>query len=89
MHQYPLDTLKIDRAFVNNMGKSESGKRIVNSIAQLAGALGLDIVAEGIEEKAQMDALRDLGCESGQGYYMAKPVSAEMTMQLIDCRPSW
>ncbi len=89
LHQFPLDTLKIDRAFISNMDKSENSRRIVNSITQLASALELDMVAEGIEEKAQMDALRELGCESGQGYYMAKPASAEMTMKLIKRRPSW
>lgn len=89
LHQFPIDTLKIDRAFVSNMTESENSRRIVNSIAQLAGALQMDIVAEGIEEKAQMDALRDLGCASGQGYYFAKPVSAEATMTLIGSQPGW
>ncbi|MDP6563663.1 MAG: EAL domain-containing protein [Alphaproteobacteria bacterium] len=89
LHQYPLDTLKIDRSFVNNMDKSETGRRIVGSIVQLALALEMNIVAEGIEEKAQMDALRDLGCQYGQGYYMAKPASAEQTIELIDSRPGW
>jgi EAL domain-containing protein (putative c-di-GMP-specific phosphodiesterase class I) len=89
LHQFPLDTLKIDRAFVNNMDKSEVSKRIVGSIAQLAHSLEMDIVAEGIEEKAQMDALRELGCQYGQGYYMAKPVSAAETIELIESRPNW
>ncbi len=89
LHQFPLDTLKIDREFVNNMDKSENSKRIVNSITQLAGSLDLDMVAEGIEEKSQMDALRDLGCESGQGYYMAKPAPAAKTMDLLEGCPSW
>jgi EAL domain-containing protein (putative c-di-GMP-specific phosphodiesterase class I) len=89
LHQFPLDTLKIDRAFVSNMTKSENCRRIVNSITQLAGALQMDIVAEGIEEKEQMDALRDLGCAAGQGYYFAKPASAEMTMALIGSQPGW
>ena len=89
LHQFPLDTLKIDRAFVSNMDKSENSRRIVSSVAQLALALEMDIVAEGIEEKAQMDALRELGCQYGQGYYMAKPVSAEKTLELIESQPSW
>ncbi len=89
LHQFPLDTLKIDRSFVFNMDKSENSKRIVGSIAQLALALEMDIVAEGIEEKAQMDALRNLGCHYGQGYYMAKPATAENTIELIDGRPRW
>ena len=71
------------------MDKSENSRRIVSSIVQLALALEMDIVAEGIEEKAQMDALRELGCQYGQGYYMAKPATAEKTVELIESRPSW
>ena len=89
LHQYPLDTLKIDRAFVSNMDKSENSRRIVNSIAHLALDLEMDIVAEGIEEKVQLEALRDMGCQYGQGYYMAKPTTAEKTVELIESRPSW
>ena len=89
LHQFPLDTLKIDRAFVNNMDKSESSSRIVKSIAQLALALEMDIVAEGVEEKAQMDALKELGCQYGQGYYMSKPKPADDIITLIGTKPSW
>ncbi|MBT4486378.1 MAG: EAL domain-containing protein [Rhodospirillaceae bacterium] len=89
LHQFPLDTLKIDRAFVNNMDKSESSRLIVNSVAQLALALKMDIVAEGIEEKSQMDALRSLGCQYGQGYFIGKPASFEQTIELINSRPGW
>ncbi len=63
--------------------------KAVSSVAQLALALEMDIVAEGIEEKAQMDALRELGCQYGQGYYMAKPATAEKTVELIESRPNW
>jgi EAL domain-containing protein (putative c-di-GMP-specific phosphodiesterase class I) len=89
LHQYPLDTLKIDRAFVSNMDKSDSSRRIVRSVAHLALALEMDIVAEGIEEKAQLEALREMGCQYGQGYYMAKPTTAEKTVELIESRPIW
>jgi len=89
LHQFPLDTLKIDRVFVNNMDKSESSRRIVTSIVQLALSLEMNIVAEGIEEKSQMDDLRALGCHYGQGFHMAKPASADDTLALIDSRPNW
>jgi len=89
LHQFPLDTLKIDRAFVVNMDKSENSKRIVHSIAQLALAMGLDIVAEGIEEKTQMDALRALGCQYAQGFFMAKPMPAAEAVELIASKPVW
>ncbi len=89
LHQFPLDTLKIDRAFVSNMDKSERNRQIVRSIAHLALALEMNIVAEGIETKTQFEALREMGCQHGQGYYMAKPATAEKTVELIESRPSW
>ncbi len=89
LHRFPLDTLKIDRAFVNDMDKSENSRRIVRSVAHLALALEMDIVAEGIETKTQFEALREMGCQYGQGYYMAKPATAEKTVELIESRPSW
>ncbi len=89
LHQFTLDTLKIDRAFITNMDKSENSRRIVRSIAQLALALELDIVAEGIEEKAQMDALKDLGCQYAQGFLMSKPLPAADAVKLIESKPIW
>ena len=89
LHQFPLDTLKIDHAFVINMSKSKSSNRIVRSIANLALSLEMDIVAEGIEEKTQMDDLRGLGCQYGQGYFMAKPMPADDIIELIKSRPNW
>tara|TARA_Y100000031_G_scaffold139556_1_gene166400 strand:+ start:2620 stop:3828 length:1209 start_codon:yes stop_codon:yes gene_type:complete len=89
LHQFPLDTLKIDRVFVNNMDKSDSSLRIVASIAHLAHELGMNIVAEGIEEAAQLEALRDLGCQLGQGYFMSKPLPAAEVLALIEGTPRW
>ena len=74
------------------MDKSENSRRIVNSIAHLALDLEMDIVAEGIEEKAQLEALRDMGCQYGHlflGYYMAKPTTADNIIELIESRPVW
>jgi len=89
LHQFPLDTLKIDRAFVINMDKSENARRIVLSIIQLALALDLNIVAEGIEEKDQMDKLRILGCQYGQGYYMSRPQPLKDVIELMKTEPAW
>ena len=89
LHRFPLDTLKIDRAFVNDMDKSENSRRIVRSVAHLALALEMNIVAEGIETKTQYEALREMGCQYGQGYYMAKPTTAEKTVELIESQPNW
>ena len=89
LHQFPLDTLKIDREFVNNMERSESSQRIVSSIAQLAHSLNMSIVAEGIEKTEQVAALKDLGCHYGQGYLMSKPLPADDVVALVETAPRW
>ena len=89
LHQLPLDTLKIDRAFITNMDKSDSSRRVVRSVVQLAHALGMAIVAEGVEEEVQLAALRELGCQFGQGFHMSKPLPVEKAIELIGKTPSW
>jgi diguanylate cyclase (GGDEF)-like protein/PAS domain S-box-containing protein len=76
LHQFDATTLKIDRSFVQAMVESDQGLEIVRTIIMLARTLEMSVVAEGIETLAQYDALRALGCEYGQGYYFAKPLSA-------------
>ena len=77
LHRFAATTLKIDRSFVTAMVESEQGLAIVRTIIMLARTLDMTVVAEGIETQAQCDALRALGCQFGQGYLFAKPLSAE------------
>jgi diguanylate cyclase (GGDEF)-like protein/PAS domain S-box-containing protein len=70
LHQLPLDGLKIDRSFVQR----HDGTAVVQTIVALARSLGVAIVAEGIEQPAQLAALRAMGCEYGQGYLFARPM---------------
>ncbi|MEI7445966.1 MAG: EAL domain-containing protein [Burkholderiales bacterium] len=74
--QLPLDTLKIDRSFVDSLGGNGQSRAVVRSITALAQALGLATVAEGVETRAQLDSLRALGCDEVQGYYFARPMPA-------------
>jgi EAL domain-containing protein (putative c-di-GMP-specific phosphodiesterase class I) len=74
INQYPIDNLKIDRSFVNFIGKSKEMDAIVHAITTLASELGFNVVAEGIETQAQLDFLEKLGCQYGQGYFFSKPV---------------
>lgn len=76
LHRFPLDTLKIDRSFVSQINKKEN-LEIIRTIIALARSLELEITAEGIETVAQMEELRNLTCEYGQGYYFAKPLDKE------------
>jgi diguanylate cyclase (GGDEF)-like protein/PAS domain S-box-containing protein len=73
LHDLPVDCLKIDRSFVNRLTTSTSGAHIVRAIVDLAHNTGLVVVAEGIETKEQQVALRELGCEYGQGYLLGRP----------------
>lgn len=73
----PLDTLKIDRSFVNEMLSSEFDSMIVASTISLAHNLSLKVVAEGVEDLATMDALAAMHCDQAQGYHIAKPLPVE------------
>ncbi len=73
----PIDEVKIDRSFVENMNESDESLAMVEGIISLCNKLKLDVVAEGVEEKVQVALLRGLGCRVYQGYYFGKPVSAE------------
>jgi diguanylate cyclase (GGDEF)-like protein len=74
LRQFPVDVLKIDRSFVSAMTVSTGGMALVRTMLELARALNLETVAEGIEEESQLAALRRELCPSGQGFLMAKPL---------------
>lgn len=73
LERLPLDRIKIDRTFVRQLGEPQ-GARIAEMVVQLGRKLGLQVLAEGIEDAAAWDALIKLGCEEGQGYYIAAPM---------------
>jgi diguanylate cyclase (GGDEF)-like protein/PAS domain S-box-containing protein len=83
LHLLPLDTLKIDRSFVNHMTASTENREIIKTVASLASSLNLEIVAEGVETEEQLHQLRDLGCDYGQGFYFAPPLDAPAAEALI------
>ncbi|MGD1805844.1 EAL domain-containing protein [Dapis sp. BLCC M126] len=83
LHRFPINTLKIDKSFVTNMGVNGENYEIVRAIITLAHSLGLDVVAEGIETEAQLAQLKDLGCEYGQGFLFSKPVDVTQATALL------
>ena len=85
LHRLPLNTLKIDRSFISAM--SGEGGVIVRSTVELAHSLGLDVVAEGIEDHRTAVALRTLGCDLGQGFHYARPVPVEQLLQRLEPPP--
>jgi len=79
----PLDGLKIDRAFVKDLPKSDRTLAMVSAIVAMAKGLHLDLVAEGIETQEQLNCLRAIGCSAMQGYYFSRPVPAEVLTALL------
>jgi len=77
LHRLPFDTLKIDRSFVNEVGENGENSEILQTIISLAKNLKMKVIAEGIETEDQLALLRNLGCEYGQGYLLAKPMPRE------------
>ncbi len=76
LRSLPAAELKIDRAFVKDLGASDDARAIVDAVVQMAHAIGLRVVAEGVETLQQRDALMELGCDELQGFLFAKPMSA-------------
>ena len=76
LRRFPVDLLKVDKIFVDGMEDNPDDTAIVKAIIDLARAMGMQTVAEGIETTGQADRLRALGCELGQGYYFSQPLSA-------------
>jgi EAL domain-containing protein (putative c-di-GMP-specific phosphodiesterase class I) len=74
LFQLPVDTLKIDRSFIERLEQGESAE-IVHTIVELAHNLGMNVIAEGVETEAQWSLLHDLGCDAGQGFLIALPMS--------------
>jgi len=72
----PVDLLKIDRSFVSGLSTGNDVHRLVEAIVALGETLGLESVAEGVEELEELEALRSIGCRMGQGFHFAKPMPA-------------
>jgi EAL domain-containing protein (putative c-di-GMP-specific phosphodiesterase class I) len=89
----PVDSLKIDRSFVAGLGKDSGDTAIISGTINLAHALGLRVVAEGVETAEQLKQLKELECDLAQGHYLSEPLADEEVQELLsgDLRqwPSW
>src|SRR5439155_1422498 len=83
LRELPMDVLKIDKSFTEGTASSQGRLALVEVIVRMARTLGLTVTAEGIESEAQRELLISLGCETGQGYLLAKPVAADEAQALV------
>ncbi len=86
LKRFPVDVIKIDRAFVGNLTGNRGDDAIVKAVLSLGQNLGIEVVAEGVETLTQATLLWEQGCELGQGYYFGRPMAAEAVSKFI---PSW
>jgi diguanylate cyclase (GGDEF)-like protein len=84
LKQLPIDTLKVDRAFVRDLDHSNSAQSVIHAVVDIAKRLQLTVVCEGIETAEQAQIVRELGCNYGQGYWYSKPVSARHCRALLE-----
>ena len=84
LHSLPIDTLKIDRMFINRLGNNDKNSEIVRTILALAHNLKMKVVAEGVETETQLEELVSMGCEFVQGFFFAQPVNTTETTQLLE-----
>ncbi|MEY4728962.1 MAG: hypothetical protein RL020_120 [Pseudomonadota bacterium] len=83
LQRFPIDSLKIDRSFVKDLGNTPDDAAITRAIVAMADSLGLSVVAEGVETEKQFDILQSLGCNEMQGYLFSQPVPAQVASQLL------
>jgi EAL domain-containing protein (putative c-di-GMP-specific phosphodiesterase class I) len=79
----PIDTIKVDRTFVADIDSCSDDHAIVSAIVSMAGKLGLEVVAEGVESRAQLDALVAMDCAAAQGYFFSRPVPAKEAVSYL------
>ncbi|MBK9180425.1 MAG: PAS domain S-box protein [Acidimicrobiales bacterium] len=87
LRRLPLDVVKVDRAFVDGLGSEPDDTAIVAAVVGMGRALGLATVAEGVEQREQIEALRALGCDHAQGFYFGRPVPAVELAALLRAGP--
>lgn len=87
LRQYPFDVLKVDKSFVQALDGSHRDREMLKGMMQMAHALGLKVVAEGIETPEQLRCLQDIACDTGQGYLFCRPVAADDITRSLETGP--
>ena len=89
LHRFPLDVVKIDRSFVSRMDRDARSAQLVHAIVNLARNLRVKVVAEGVETREQLAALRGMGCDYAQGFLFAEALSEERAERMLATSPQW
>jgi EAL domain-containing protein (putative c-di-GMP-specific phosphodiesterase class I) len=87
MKQFPIDTIKIDRSFVRDLPDDSEDKAIAQAIISMGKALGMTVVAEGVETAEQQSFLRDHACDEMQGFLFSKPLPPQLLADLLRSAP--
>jgi diguanylate cyclase (GGDEF)-like protein/PAS domain S-box-containing protein len=83
LQRFPIDILKIDKSFVDKIGNGKEGRAVARAIIMMGDSLNLKTIAEGIERPEQISALQNLGCEAGQGFHFARPLTADAMEEFL------
>jgi len=89
LHQFPIDIIKIDRSFINQLERGNQPFKILQMISLLAQSLGHEVVAEGLEDTEHIDMIRDMGFNFAQGYFYSKPVESAHASKYVTGIPPW
>ncbi|VXD17042.1 Two-component response regulator [Planktothrix serta PCC 8927] len=89
LHSFPVDTLKVDKSFVQRLNLESENVGLIPVIISLAKTMNMSVVAEGIELPEQLGILRELNCGFGQGYFFAKPLPGEELIKFLSLTPQW
>jgi EAL domain-containing protein (putative c-di-GMP-specific phosphodiesterase class I) len=89
LKRFPVDAVKVDRAFVDGLGIDSHDTALVAAIVAMADALGLEVIAEGVETREQLMGLKRLGVPRAQGFYLARPMSADAISRLVTESVHW
>jgi len=87
LKQFPVNWLKIDQSFIQNIGTGQGDEAIIKAVISLAHGLGIKVIGEGVEQKSQYEFLRDMGCDMVQGYYFSRPLLADDITHLLARSP--
>ena len=89
LHRFPLDVLKIDRAFISTMSADTDYAEVVQTVVALAHTLNMQVIVEGVETEQQLQKLLALNCDFAQGFYFAKPLIADDAREMLTSGRSW